>query len=148
MIDGVAIKRLVTRVDERGFFREIIRATDDFFSEGFGQFSVSQMYPGVIKALHMHKKQVDWWYVHTGVIKVALYDTREDSPTYKELMGLFMGDGRLAQVLRIPPGVAHGCKSIKGPAALFYITSKVYDPGDEIRFSCSDLGIDFDWLKE
>ncbi len=31
MIEGVVIKELVTHVDERGYFREIIRATDDFF---------------------------------------------------------------------------------------------------------------------
>ena len=75
MIDGVIVKKLVTHADERGFFREIIRVADDFFSEGFGQWSMSRLYQGVIKAWHIHKKQVDWWYVHSGVLKVALYDT-------------------------------------------------------------------------
>ena len=39
MIAGVEIKELVTRPDERGFFREVIRKTDPFFAEGFGQWS-------------------------------------------------------------------------------------------------------------
>ncbi len=30
MIDGVVLKSLDTHQDERGFFREIIRETDDF----------------------------------------------------------------------------------------------------------------------
>ena len=146
MINGVIIKKLVTHTDERGYFREIIRVTDDFFSEGFGQLSISQMLPGVIKAWHIHKKQIDWWYIHEGVIKVALYDTRKDSPTHKKLMELVMGDNQPAQVLRIPPGVAHGCKCISGPASLFYITSNVYDPEDEGRIPHDDPTIGYDWL--
>ena len=147
MIDGVDIKKLITHTDERGFFREIIRVTDDFFAEGFGQWSTSRMHPGVIKAWHIHQKQVDWWYVAGGILKVAIYDTRQDSPTHKELTELLMGDNQSAQVLRIPPGVAHGCKCVSGPADLFYITSKVYDPDDEGRIPFDDPEINFDWLK-
>ena len=147
MIEGVVIKKLVTHSDDRGYFREIIRVTDDFFSGGFGQWSVSQMYQGVIKAWHIHKKQVDWWYVHSGVIKVALYDTRKDSSTYKEIMEMLMGDNQPAQVLCIPPGVAHGCKCLSAQANLFYITSNVYDPDDEGRIPHDDPEIGYDWLK-
>ena len=32
------------------------------------------------------------------------------------------------QVLKIPPGIAHGCQVVQGPAHLFYVTSHVYDP--------------------
>ncbi|MEE9369912.1 MAG: hypothetical protein V3W45_00445 [Sedimentisphaerales bacterium] len=62
MIEGVVIKELVTHTDQRGFFREIIRQTDDFFSEGFGQWSHSLMLDGVIKAWHYRKIQTDWCY--------------------------------------------------------------------------------------
>lgn len=147
MIEGVTIKTLKTNTDERGYFREIIRVTDDFFKEGFGQWSVSHMYTGVIKAWHIHKKQIDWWYASNGVLKVALYDNRKDSATYKEIMEFLMGDNQPAQILRIPPGVAHGCKCVSGPIDLFYITSNIYDPNDEGRISYDDTGIGYDWLK-
>ncbi|MFA5779082.1 MAG: dTDP-4-dehydrorhamnose 3,5-epimerase family protein [Elusimicrobiota bacterium] len=147
MIEGVSIKKLVTHTDERGYFREIIRVTDDFFKEGFGQWSVSQMYTGVVKAWHIHKKQIDWWYVSGGVLKVALYDTRKNSPTYKETIEILMGDNQPSQVLRIPPGVAHGCKCISGPANLFYVTSNIYDPKDEGRIQYDDPEVGYDWLK-
>ena len=52
------------------------------------------------------------------------------------------------QVLRVPPGVAHGCKCISGPANLFYITSNIYDPSDEGRISYNDSEIRYDWLKD
>ena len=147
MIEGVMLKDLVTHIDERGFFREIIRVTDDFFAEGFGQWSHSLMYPGVIKAWHIHKVQVDWWYVGSGVVKVVLHDTRPGSPTHRQTMEFLMGDNQPARVLRVPPGVAHGCKCISGPAHLFYITSNVYDPADEGRLLHDDPEIGYDWRK-
>jgi dTDP-4-dehydrorhamnose 3,5-epimerase len=147
MIEGVVLKELVTHVDERGYFREIIRVTDDFFKEGFGQWAHSMMYAGVAKAWHIHKVQIDWWYVASGVLKVALHDTRKDSKTYRETMDFFMGDNQPARILRVPQGVAHGCKAIHGPVHLFYITSTVYDPADEGRIPYNDPEIGYDWLK-
>jgi dTDP-4-dehydrorhamnose 3,5-epimerase len=148
MIDGVVLKDLVTHTDERGFFREIIRVTDSFFGEGFGQFSHSLMYPGTAKAWHIHKTQIDWWYVPIGVLKVALHDLREGSPTKGETMEFFLGENQPARVLRIPPGVAHGCKAIGGVSHLFYITSLTYDPKEEGRIPHDDKGIGYDWVKD
>lgn len=148
MIEGVLIKQLVTHPDERGFFREVIRVTDDFFEEGFGQLSHSLMHTGVAKAWHIHKKQIDWWYVCSGVLKVVLHDTRHDSKTYRETMEILMGDHQPACVLRVPPGVAHGCKCISGPVNLFYVTSNVYNPEDEGRIQHDDPTIGYDWFKE
>ncbi len=147
MIQDVILKELVTYPDERGFFRELIRVTDPFFSEGFGQFSHSLMFSGVVKAWHIHKVQVDWWYVATGLLKVGLHDTRKDSPTFRRTVDFLMGDYQKAQVLRVPPGVAHGCKAINGPVHLFYMTSIVYDPKDEGRIPFNDPTIGYDWVK-
>jgi dTDP-4-dehydrorhamnose 3,5-epimerase len=147
VIEGVVLKNLETHRDERGFFREIIRVTDDFFSEGFGQWSHSLMYPGVTKAWHIHQKQVDWWYACGGVLKVALHDTRPQSSSRGKTLELLLGDNQPAAVLRIPPGVAHGCKCISGPVNLFYITSNVYSPGDEGRIPHDDSKIGYDWVK-
>lgn len=144
---GVEIKRLETHADERGFFRELIRVTDPFFREGFGQFSHSLMHVGVAKAWHIHKVQVDWWYVATGVLKVALHDTRDDSATRGRTVDFMLGDNHDAKVLRIPPGVAHGCKCLSGPAHLFYVTSRVFDPADEGRIPHDDPKIGYDWLS-
>ncbi len=147
MIDGVVIKELETFNDDRGFFREIIRSTDDSFREGFGQWSHSLMFDGVIKAWHFHKIQTDWWYIVSGVLRVGLCDLREESGTYKQTMDFLMGDLQPARVLKIPPGIAHGCKTAQGPVHLFYLTSHVYNPDDEIRMPYNDPQIDFDWLQ-
>ncbi len=145
-IEGVMIKKLVRYPDERGFFEEIIRLTDPFFAEGFGQLSRSFMHGGVIKAWHIHKTQIDWWYVSRGTLKVALFDERKKGKTYRKLMQLTMGEDGQDVVLKIPPQVAHGLKVISSNAELFYITSKVYNPeNEEGRIAETDKEIGFDW---
>ncbi len=146
-IEDVVVRELKTHADKRGFFRELIRVTDDFFSEGFGQWSHSLMFDGVIKAWHLHRIQTDWWYVVGGVLRVGLCDMRPDSTTYKKIMDFLMGDLQTPRVIKIPPGVAHGCKTIQGPVNLFYVTSHIYNPDDEVRLPYNDPEIDFDWLK-
>jgi dTDP-4-dehydrorhamnose 3,5-epimerase len=147
MIQGVEIKELVTHPDERGFFRELIRASDPFFSGGFGQWSQSFVLHNVVKAWHLHREQIDWWYVPLGLLKVALHDLRDGSPTRGETMELFLGDPHPPRIVRIPPGVAHGCKVLSASAHLFYMTSKIYNPSDELRVPHDDPKIGYDWLK-
>ena len=144
-IEGVIFKELVRHNDDRGFFEELIRVTDDFFEEGFGQLSHSFMYQNVIKAWHIHKTQVDWWYVSQGTLKVALFDMRESSKTYQTLTELTMGEYGQHIILKIPAGVAHGCKVLSGEAELFYITSKTYDSHEEGRLPHNDPRIGYDW---
>ena len=146
-IDGVVLKKLACHADERGFFMELIRQTDPFFQEGFGQLSHSKMYPGVAKAWHIHRTQVDWWYVPVGRLKVGLSDRRPDSPTFNTTITVFLGEDMEPAVLKIPPGVAHGGKAVGGVSHLFYVTSCVYNPAEEGRISHDDMGIGYDWKQ-
>lgn len=148
MIDGVMTKELVRHPDERGFFEEMIRKTDEFFSEGFGQVSHSYMIAGVVKAWHVHKTQVDWWYVVRGKLKVALYDQRASSKTYKELNEFIVGEAEsFNKIIKIPAGVAHGLKVLEGPADLVYVTSGIYSKDEEGRIAYNDPSIGYDWVQ-
>lgn len=146
LIDGVIQKPLKRFPDERGFFEELIRVSDPFFKEGFGQLSHSFMHKGVVKAWHIHKTQIDWWYVPHGDLLVALYDTRETSPTYKKINTFKLGETGDQTILKIPYGVAHGCKVITETSELFYVTSKTYNPDEEGRLDYDDPSIGFDWI--
>ena len=147
MIDGVVFKELVTHEDERGFFREIIRVTDDFFAAGFGQLSHSLVYTGVVKAWHAHRQQTQWNYVVSGLIKVALHDTRPESPNYRETMDFLAGDHQPVRTYVFPPGVAHGYRCVQGPMHIIYVTSGTYDSADEIRLPQDDPTIGYEWLR-
>jgi dTDP-4-dehydrorhamnose 3,5-epimerase len=145
MIDGVELKPLVTHSDERGFFREIARNTEGIVREDWAQISHSLMHQGVVKAWHVHPTQIDWWYVPVGDLKVALYDAREGSATRGELQELFLGEHYAAQLLKVPAGVAHGCRVIGGTAHLIYLTSSIYNPQEEGRIPHDDPAIGYDW---
>lgn len=148
-ITGVIIKQLISHGDSRGFFREIIRETDDFFSSGghFGQWSHSKMQYNVVKAWHYHHVQTDWWYVTSGAVETVLIDNREESPTYRKKMIFLMGDEGEAKPLcvKIPPGVLHGCKVLSPEAHLFYITSHTYNPSEEGRIPYNNPDPGHNW---
>jgi dTDP-4-dehydrorhamnose 3,5-epimerase len=145
-IHDVVIKKLVTHSDDRGYFREVLRDDDNLMTR-FGQTSFTKTYPGVIKAFHWHQHQDDLWYVVDGMMRIALYDRRPDSPTYKEKQAIFAGEDNPVLVL-IPAGIAHGYQVLgHKPVMLFYHTTQSYNLAapDEERIPFDDPDIAFDW---
>ena len=97
---------------------------------------------GVVKAWHGHVYQSQLNYVVSGQIKVALFDNREDSETYKETLEFTTGDVMEPIAYFFPPDILHGYKCINGPMQIIYVTSGVYDLEDEV--SISDI-TNYDW---
>jgi dTDP-4-dehydrorhamnose 3,5-epimerase len=149
MIDGVRVKHLKVIPDERGRLMEILREDDDIYLR-FGQVYLTTGYPGVVKAWHYHKNQYDHFCVVKGMMKVALYDAREDSPTEGEVNEFFLGEHQPI-VLQIPPGVFHGFKTISTEEALVInIPTQPYryDAPDEFRVHPHDNDIPYDWARK
>jgi dTDP-4-dehydrorhamnose 3,5-epimerase len=147
-IEGVVCYPMIRHPDERGYFEELIRKDAPWFSEGFGQLSHSVMYPGVVKAWHIHKTQVDWWFVAIGRLLVVLHDLRYNSPTLHITQEIFLGEDLHPTILKIPAGVAHGCKVLGiSPSHLFYVTSQTYNPDEEGRLAHDDPSIGYNWLR-
>ena len=146
MIEGVKTKKLRVIPDERGWLMEILRADDEIF-EKFGQVYVTTAYPNVVKAWHYHKKQTDNFTCIKGMMKVALYDAREDSPTYKEVNEFFVGE-KNPILISVPPGVYHGFKAIGTETAYFLSIPTLpynYDEPDEYRLPPDTKEIPYDW---
>ncbi len=146
MIDGVIVKKLQTHVDDRGYFREIIKQGEDVFAD-VQQTSASLTNPGVIKAFHFHNKQDDIWYIAQGMARVVLYDQRTDSSTSGQTYAVVAGEEN-PLAIRIPKGVAHGYQVLGvKPVLLLYHTTKVYNAADpdEGRMAWDDPKIGFDW---
>ena len=110
MIHGVNTKALRVIPDDRGRVMEILRADDDLFIK-FGQVYMTTVYPGTVKAWHYHKKQTDNFAVVAGMVKLALYDARDDSPTKNEVNEFHIGVHN-PLLVQIPPGVYHGFMAI------------------------------------
>ena len=149
MIKGVKIKELKVIPDERGWLMEVLRCDDDFF-EKFGQVYVTTAYPGVAKAWHYHKIQTDNFTCIRGMMKVALYDSRKDSPTYKEINEFFIGEKK-PMLITVPPLVYHGFKAIGTKTAYFLsVPTEAYNykKPDEYRLPPDSDKIPYDWILE
>ncbi len=105
MIKGVAVHPLRRIPDERGMVMHMLRADAPHF-ERFGEIYFSTIYPNVVKGWHLHRRMTLNYAVVSGMIKLVLYDDREDSPTRSEVMELFVGGdgaGHRGQLRHRPP---------------------------------------------
>ncbi len=120
-IAGVETVELRRFRDDGGSMTELARLSDGRFAglAGFvaAQVNYATVAPGAIKAFHVHRRQTDVWFVPpSDRILLVLVDVREGSPTSGARMRILLGDG-LSRLVRIPPGVAHGCRNLGGETA-------------------------------
>jgi dTDP-4-dehydrorhamnose 3,5-epimerase len=149
MIHGAAVKPLKVMCDERGRLMEMLRCDDPIFKK-FGQTYMTTAYPGVVKAWHYHRLQWDHFVVVAGMMKVVLFDSREDSPTKGEVNEFFMGPHN-PTLLQIPPLVYHGFKCISEQEAIVInCPTEVYrykEP-DEYRLDPHTSDIPYNWARK
>lgn len=131
MIDGVRITQLRQIPDERGSIMHMLREDAAHF-ERFGEIYFSWVYPGAIKAWHLHYEMTLNYAVPVGRIKLVLYDDREGSATRGELMELFLGDARY-DLVTIPPRVWNGIKGVGTQAAMVANCSTIPHRAHEIE---------------
>ncbi len=149
MIDGVKTKKLRVIPDERGWLMETLRNDDDLYLK-FGQAYITTAYPGVVKGWHYHKKQFDNFVCVHGMMKLVLYDGREDSPTNGLVNEFFIGVHN-PMLVQIPPFVLHGFKCISESSAIVLNVPTehyVYDDPDEFRMDAHDPSIPYDWSRK
>ncbi len=149
LIEGVRVKQLRAIPDERGRLMEMLRADDEIFLQ-FGQTYVTTMFPGVTKAWHYHKLQTDHFVCVRGMIKLALYDEREDSPTRGTVNEFFLGDHN-QQLVQIPHHVWHGFKNIGTEESIIVnVVTHPYDAAqpDEYRIDPHQNHIPYQWGRK
>ena len=149
MIQGVSVKQLKVIPDQRGRLMEILRCDDPMFSK-FGQVYITTAYPGVVKAWHYHKLQSDNLAVIHGMVQIALYDSRDGSPTKGEVNAFCAGIHNPILV-HVPPLVYHGFKNIGlEEAIIFNCPTEPYqrEAPDEYRADPHDSDIPHDWSRK
>jgi dTDP-4-dehydrorhamnose 3,5-epimerase len=153
---GVRYGAIARHGDSRGAFRELWRAStfprlgadEAGAPEGteprFVQANLSTSAPGVLRGLHYHQRQLDYWVVATGRAFVALVDVRP----------LSVGTGAAPIVetrvlaaddwVVIPTGVAHGFLALDD-LELVYLVTNEYDGSDELGFAWDDPTAEVPW---
>ena len=142
-IKGVYVVRLLSHPDERGRFVETFRRRWIPGCREMVQGNRSDSQPGVLRGIHYHLFQADYWYVPTGSSFVALVDMRQSSPTFKTVETLEMGDQNEIG-LYIPPGVGHGFFALT-PVVMTYLVDQEFDGSDELGVRFDDPSIGVPW---
>lgn len=150
-IEGVKITDLPMNIGEEGYFVELLKLDSTGSLTSFPGFKLAQvnrvkMYPGTIKAWHLHYKQSEIWCVTPeSHLLVGLWDLRKDSSTCGTSMRLVLGEGK-TELLYIPSGVAHGSSVVSSKKVeMLYFVSQVFDINnpDELRLNWDSFGKDF-----
>ena len=143
-IHGVRTVSFEPHRDERGEFIETFRrswfperAWDDVQSNR----SISA--ENVLRGLHYHLRQADYWIPLSGRIQVGLVDLRKGSPTNGNTELFEVGEDRPRGVF-VPPGVGHGFLTLS-PSVLFYMVDRYYDPEDELGVAWNDPDVGLEW---
>ncbi len=111
-IEGVFVQELGWYSDQRGSLSVLLRSDQQALSgSDFGQIYVTTVRPGVVKAWHRHKQQVDRMVGLRGQTLLVLIDGREESPSYGTVVEQILGHRHHILVM-IPPGVWHGLKCL------------------------------------
>jgi dTDP-4-dehydrorhamnose 3,5-epimerase len=150
MIKDVKIKKLKVIPDERGRLMEILRFDEDMFQK-FGQVYMTTNYPNVVKAWHYHKIQTDNVCCLTGMIKLVIFDAREDSETRYEINEFFIGTHNPC-LISIPNNCYHGWKCIsENESIVISVPTEAYNytQPDEYRLDPNNNDIiDYDWKRK
>jgi len=145
-IPGVAWGSVTRHGDPRGSFRELWRAsvfgTLDPVLAGrsdpaFTQVNLSTSASGVLRGLHLHRRQLDHWVVTAGRALVALVDVRPLVAGTAERPLVEVREAAADTTVTIPAGVAHGFLALE-PLELVYLVTNEFDGSDELGFAWDD----------
>lgn len=172
-IPGVRWLRVARHVDARGSFREVWRESalgavagrdaslaewlaqdrtagtpltlpNDSTAQRFLQANLSISATGVLRGLHLHRRQLDAWTFLAGRAFVALVDLR---PMLLDDWARPLVEVRLAGVddqVVVPAGVAHGFLALEELQLLYLVTGE-YDGTDEIGLAWDDPTVGVPW---
>jgi dTDP-4-dehydrorhamnose 3,5-epimerase len=153
---GVRLGRVQRHADNRGSFRELWR--DSSFptltaeetgapagtTPRFAQANLSSSAAGVLRGLHYHRRQLDYWVVVSGRALVALVDVRPVAERRAARAPVETHELAADDWVVIPAGVAHGFLALE-PLELLYLVTNEFDNTDELGFAWDDPAVGVPW---
>jgi dTDP-4-dehydrorhamnose 3,5-epimerase len=143
-IEGVRRLVLTTFRDPRGSFTEDFRREWIPGAREMVQGNVSFSRRNVLRGLHFHRDQADWWAFLTGPAVVGLFDLRDGSPTQGTGRSLAFDPSAEFEALYIPAGVAHGFYAVQD-VLLHYLVDAYHTGEDEFGLAWNDPGLGIEW---
>jgi dTDP-4-dehydrorhamnose 3,5-epimerase len=154
-LPGVRFGAIARHGDSRGAFRELWRASafptltpqetgaPAGVEPRFVQANLSSSAAGVLRGLHYHRRQLDYWVVGSGRAFIALVDVR---PVVAGRGAAVVETRELGadESVVIPAGVAHGFLAFE-PLEMIYLVTNEFDGGDELGFAWDDPAVGVPW---
>ena len=129
-IHGVVLRPAVTQTDDRGTICEIFNPAWKLHPEPLVYIYQITIRPGKIKGWHVHHRHDDRIFLSQGTVKVVLYDTRKDSPTFGAVNEICRSEHQ-RDLMVIPAHVFHAHQNIGTTDALLVsMPSRTYDHAD------------------
>ncbi|MEZ4668740.1 MAG: dTDP-4-dehydrorhamnose 3,5-epimerase [Anaerolineae bacterium] len=131
--------------DDRGRFMETFRR--EWFPDVNWdriQCNRSDSRAGVLRGLHYHHHQIDYWYVPRGLVRVGMVDLRPNSRTFMATQVMEVGEKHNVGVF-IPIGVAHGFYAVTDATLMYMVNNYYHDGRDENGVAWNDPDIKLDW---
>ena len=143
-LSGVVLADLTLRPDDRGEFVETYRRSWVPSMPSVVQANLSRSRAGVIRGLHFHRRQSDYWCLIEGQAFVALADLRVGSPTFREVRTSPFDAAASMQGLYVPAGVAHGICAVTA-ITLQYLVDAYFTGDDEFGVAWDDPDLAVAW---
>ncbi|MEO8215632.1 MAG: dTDP-4-dehydrorhamnose 3,5-epimerase family protein [Acidobacteriota bacterium] len=126
-IDGVTFRAVRPVPHEDGHLTEVIRASWEELVDPVVQVHLTTTFPGRIRAWGLHQESTDRLFVVSGMIRIVVFDGRNDSPTRGQL-NEFPVSEKNPGLLIIPPNLYHGWKNIgTTEAVIINMPTRMYD---------------------
>lgn len=116
-IDGVALRPTRPVPHEDGHVTEVARAGWEILGRPIVQVHITTTFPGRIRAWGLHQLSTDRLFVVSGLVKIVLFDGRNDSPTHGAVNEFVVSEKNPA-LLIVPPNLYHGWKNIGATEAI------------------------------
>jgi dTDP-4-dehydrorhamnose 3,5-epimerase len=139
-IHDVVVRDLRRISDDRGWLTELFRQ-DELPDDAQPVMAyISATAPGITRGPHEHLNQADLFgFLGPSNFKLRMWDNREDSATYRNVMTLIVGADNPKSVL-IPKGVVHAYQNVgETDGIVINCPNRLYtgagrrEPIDEIR---------------
>ena len=144
-IEGVRLIPLSPHHDERGSFVEIYRHEWLHQPDQVVQANLSISREGVLRGLHFHRRQRDYWCVVSGTAFIGLYDLRVGSPTEGSKAELPIREVR-SDLGYSFPRVAHGLFA-ETTTMLLYLVDAYFTGEDELGVAWDDPQVGIRWPR-
>ncbi|MFL6108690.1 MAG: dTDP-4-dehydrorhamnose 3,5-epimerase family protein [Marmoricola sp.] len=143
---GVSLEAAVRHQDDRGSFDKLYTGGPLLATQLCSSFNHLR---GTVRGLHFQvepdlERKALW--CTAGELFDVLVDTRVSEPTYGAWASVHLS-ASAAQLLRLPPGVAHGYQTLVDETAVAYLIDGPFAPKSARTIRWDDPTLKIDWPR-